>query len=247
MYPTLLFENQPDELQELRLKIIKYCPCLEIAGQAETLAAAQPLFQGTKPDLVFLNPDFMSCTAVRQSVADAWSGTEIIYIAQSQKHTIEALQHRVFGYLFKPINEEGLISVVQEAVLRIREKEEQRKDKSLLEKLLNERKSDELIGIPTIEGYEFIFNHEIIRCEGLQKCTRVVTTSKKDIISSYNIGEFIKLLQPYNFFSPHKSYLINLAFIKKYKRDGTIILRDNSTVPISKRKKGEFLSLVVHL
>ncbi len=116
-----------------------------------------------------------------------------------------------------------------------------------LEQLLQEKNVDKLIGIPTLEGFDFIAVKEIIRCEGLQKCTRIVTTSKTDIISSYNIGEFRKLLEPYFFFSPHKSHLINLAFLKKYKREGTIMLRDNACIPVSKRKKSEFLELVIHL
>lgn len=115
------------------------------------------------------------------------------------------------------------------------------------EKILNERVKNALVGIPNIEGFDFVFVKEIIRCEGLQKCTRIITTSKTDIISSYNIGEFRKLLEPYHFFSPHKSHLINLAFIKKYKREGTILLQDNSSIPVSKRKKNEFLELVIHL
>ncbi len=115
------------------------------------------------------------------------------------------------------------------------------------ENLLHERSTNDLIGIPTLEGFDFLFVREIIRCEGLQKCTRIVTTDKTDIVSSYNIGEFRKLLEPYNFFSPHKSHLINLAFIKKYRREGTIILRDNSYIPVSKRRKAEFLNQVIHL
>jgi two-component system LytT family response regulator len=113
--------------------------------------------------------------------------------------------------------------------------------------MLKEHKLNELIGIPTMEGYEFIMTNEVIRCEGLQKCTRVITTTKTDIVSSYNIGVFIKLLEPYNFFSPHKSHLINLLFIKRYLREGTIVLKDNSCVPVSKRRKSEFIGRVVHI
>ena len=131
--------------------------------------------------------------------------------------------------------------------MRFREKEQRRQDKLLLEKLFSERLTNELIGIPTLVGFDFLLVNEIIRCEGLQKCTRVVTTTKTDIISSYNIGEFRKLLEPYHFFSPHKSHLINLAFVKKYKREGTIILRDNSYIPVSKRKKSEFLNQIIHI
>ena len=117
----------------------------------------------------------------------------------------------------------------------------------LLEKLLHEKKTDVLVGIPTLDGFDFFFVREIIRCEGLQKCTRIVTTTKTDIISSYNIGEFRKMLERHQFFSPHKSHLINLGFILKYKREGTIVLRDNTCIPVSKRKKSEFLDLMLHL
>ena len=122
------------------------------------------------------------------------------------------------------------------------------KDKlEYLEKVLHEKKADTIVGIPTLDGFDFLFVREIIRCEGLQKCTRIVTTSKTDIVSSYNIGEFRKMLEPFYFFSPHKSHLINLGFILRYKREGTIILRDNTCIPVSKRKKSEFLDLVLHL
>jgi two-component system LytT family response regulator len=247
MYATLLLENQRNELLSLRSKIEKYCPCLEIIGQADSLPGAQALLQGKKPDLVFMNPDFISFETLRNSVGVAVSDAEIIYVSHSGVHTLEAIGCHAIGYLIKPIQEEALIATVEEARIRVKEKEERRKDKLLLERLMNGRAEDELIGIPTLEGFDFLLVKEIIRCEGLQKCTRVVTVTKTDIISSYNIGEFKKILEPYHFFSPHKSHLVNLAFIKKYKREGTIMLRDNSSVPISKRKKSEFLEQIIHL
>lgn len=247
MYHTLLLENHHDKLLQLRSLIEKYCPCLEITGQANTLSAAQALLQDKKPDLVFMNPEFITCELIRKSLGRTGSDAEIIIVSESGQHPPIAIHHGVAGHILSPISEEALISTVEEARMRVREKEERRQDKLLLEKLLKERTANKLIGIPTIEGYEFIYCHEIIRCEGLQKCTRVVTTTKTDIISSYNIGEFRKLLEPYHFFAPHKSHLVNLSFIKTYRRDGSILLRDNSNVPISKRKKNEFLEMIVHL
>lgn len=114
-----------------------------------------------------------------------------------------------------------------------------------LEALIKDK--ERVVGIPTIDGYEFLFPNEIIRCEGLQKCTRILTSTKTDIISSYNIGEFKKLLESFHFYAPHKSHLINLAYVKKYKREGIIILRDNTQIPVSKRRKGDFLEMIHHL
>lgn len=105
-----------------------------------------------------------------------------------------------------------------------------------------------LIGIPTIEGLEFIDTDKIIRCEGLQKCTLIVTTEKTDIISSYNIGKFVDLLEENGFFHCHRSHLINLQYVKKYTREGYIFFSANSKpVPLARRKRSAFLGEMRHL
>ena len=103
------------------------------------------------------------------------------------------------------------------------------------------------IGIPTFEGYEFVSSEEIIRCEGLQKCSRIHFLGKPSLVSSYNIGEFEKLLKPYGFFSTHKSHLINLSCIRKYSRDGCLYMSDNSVVPVARRRKSAFLEQFAHI
>jgi len=112
---------------------------------------------------------------------------------------------------------------------------------------INHPPNNQIIGIPTFEGYEFSSAEDIIRCEGFQKCTKVFLKKKSTIISSYNIGEFEKLLKKFGFFSTHKSHLINLSCISKYNKDGTLTLCDNSTVPVSRRRKRIFLEQFAHI
>jgi two-component system LytT family response regulator len=52
------------------------------------------------------------------------------------------------------------------------------------------------------------------------------------------------MLEPFGFFKPHKSHLINSRFIVKYFKEGTIVLKDGSTVPLAKRKKHEFIQYI---
>lgn len=59
-----------------------------------------------------------------------------------------------------------------------------------------------MFGIPTLEGYDFIRVRDIIRCKGLERCTQIVTVERSNIVSSYNIGEFVRLLEPFGLFSP---------------------------------------------
>lgn len=105
-----------------------------------------------------------------------------------------------------------------------------------------------LVGVPTIEGVEFINTEKVIRCEGLQKCTLIVTTEKSDIISSYSIGKFSELLEEDGFFSCHRSHLINLKYVKKYTREGYIFFSaDSKPVPLARRRRSDFMDQMRHL
>lgn len=75
----------------------------------------------------------------------------------------------------------------------------------------------------------------------MNKYTMILTTDNRRIVSSYNIGEFAKLLFIYGFYAPHKSHLINLRWIKKLTIENQIILQDGSSVPLSRRRKCEFV------
>ena len=103
-----------------------------------------------------------------------------------------------------------------------------------------------LLGIPHLHGISFVKGEEIIRCEGMQRLTKVVTTDGS-IISSYNIGEFCILLKGWGFFLSHKSHLINLNFLRNYDTEGIITLRDGSSVPLARRRREAFMAQICRL
>ncbi|HMN90393.1 MAG TPA: LytTR family DNA-binding domain-containing protein [Saprospiraceae bacterium] len=116
----------------------------------------------------------------------------------------------------------------------------------LLQQLLGLLPANNVVGIPCMEGIEFLKPKEIIRCEGLQRLTKVYTETHT-IISAYNIGEFNRLLCPFGFFTSHKSHLINLRYLRAYQVGGVIVLRNGDKVPLARRRKDIFLELVRHL
>lgn len=246
MINVILIENNSDQLSLLAKKIAKCCPCLVVKAVVNSVEKAKLLLQETHFDLIIINLEALSFENLRKAFSIHEIETEIIYISNSNTYALEALQSHAAEYIIKPICDKVLIIAVEKVRQRLRIKEENKKNELLIQKILAGKKINQSIGIPTMEGFVFFSTCEIIRCEGLQKCTRIVTTTKTDIISSYNIGEFKKLLEPYGFFATHKSHLINLSFVKHYKREGSIILKDNSRVPVSKRRKSIFLKQVIH-
>lgn len=247
MIKTVLFENEPSGLQSLKKKIDRCCPSLKVSGMARTVEDAIHILKSTTPDLMFINPISPFFDLIKYVNDAEEKDLELIFVSASYDYTVHAIQLNAAGYLSHPLQHEAFMEVIAKVKERIKAKEEARKNRLLVERLLCDRKAKELVGIPTMEGYEFVKVGEIVRCEGLQKCTRVVTITQTDIVSSYNIGEFIKLLEPYRFFSPHKSHLINLSYVRRYLREGTIVLIDKTCIPVAKRRKSEFLRQVVHL
>jgi two-component system LytT family response regulator len=80
--------------------------------------------------------------------------------------------------------------------------------------------------------------------------TKITTTSETEILISKPLKHFVELLKNIPvFYKPHRSYFINLKFIKQYvKSDGGYIVMDTGkAVSISKEKKEEFLTIVQNI
>ncbi|MEM8528598.1 MAG: LytTR family DNA-binding domain-containing protein [Bacteroidota bacterium] len=222
--------------QNQLLQLIKtYCPILNLLEPVTNLSDL--IAHDDAIELIFINHANELDTSL-QNKSDLLKKAEYISCYEALNKCNTPLNtFSPCGYLSYPINEKLLILVVESA-----------RKKILLKKSIEKVKMPtNIVAIPTINELEFIAIEDIIRCEGLTNCTRIVTkSSKKDIISSYNIGEFKKLLCSHSFYSPHKSHLVNLAYISQYKREGIIHMANDSRsmIPVARSKRQEFLGLI---
>ncbi|MEN0048574.1 MAG: LytTR family transcriptional regulator DNA-binding domain-containing protein, partial [Bacteroidota bacterium] len=166
-------------------------------------------------DLIFIDVD--ENYSIYQNLLHnlAFSDSEIVVVTSSRQLAYEAARFSIAGFLLKPIDHSNLVITMNYICRRIKLKKEHQTNHRLIQKVNQKLSGEDLIGIPTIDGLDFIQIKDIVRCKGLQRCTQVVTTQKSNVVSSYNLGEFKKILEPFHFFSPHKSHLINLKYIKK--------------------------------
>ena len=63
---------------------------------------------------------------------------------------------------------------------------------------------------------------------------------------SKNLKEYEDLLHDQGFFRVHNSYLVNMNHINKFSQTdgGTLIMSNNKTIPVSRRRKALFESRV---
>lgn len=247
MIKAILADDEPKALKVLEEMLQKYCPQLEVIATANSAENAYQLITSSHPDLIFLDvamPEESGFDLLRRLPSLDF---EIIFVTGFDTYAIDAIKFCAIGYVLKPIQQQDLLEAVHKAEKRISEKSDLLRNKQLLHNLINPGNSSNRIGVPTTQGLEFIPTDQIIRCEGEQKYTRVFIESRKDLLCSYNLGEFVKLLSGYGFFSPHKSHLINMAHIKRFDKEGTVTMTDESTVPVSRRKRQDFMEQLKRL
>ena len=247
MITALIVESDKEATNILETLLSDNCPQVSICGKTNTYKDAFNKIGELNPDLVFLEVDNTQHEGLDFFIPYFPSTFEVIVTSKTEKYAIHALNCCASGYLLKPIKKNKLIKSVNYASQRIRSKNGRQLNRSTVSFHNNGNIQEEVIGIPTIEGYEFVSVKNIITCEGMQKCTRIITTEKTDIISSYNLGRFKDLLEQFGFYSPHKSHLVNLNKIRKYHKEGNILMNNGIWVPVAKRRKKDFLNRIKHI
>ncbi len=58
------------------------------------------------------------------------------------------------------------------------------------------------------------------------------------------IKEYEDILGEHGFFRIHKSHIVNIACVDSFdKKDGSLILKDQTRLPVSRRKKNDLLDI----
>lgn len=246
MIRAILADADHNAAEVLRKQVGTLCPQVSLSDMAYSAADARELAQQLTPELIFLDQGMIG-----PGDDENWNANghqhELILLSAQPAFSEPALRVDAGAYLFKPVQPEELVNAVHQAQHYLDLLRNYQENKDLLLKVVRHELPRDMIGIPTMEGIEFLKIEEIIRCEGIQGFTRIFTTQQENLLSSYNIGVFLKLLEPYEFFSPHKSHIVNLWHLRKFKIEGSIIMRDGSSVPVARRRRLEFLERIKHL
>ncbi|GAB2526812.1 hypothetical protein GCM10027085_16280 [Spirosoma aerophilum] len=116
--------------------------------------------------------------------------------------------------------------------------------KQVLKMIREERERVKKIPIPTMESVLLFATADIIRIEAMGSYTTVHFVNRKELVASRSLAEFEQVLDDHEyFFKVHKSHLVNLNYITKYRRGegGSLIMIDGSEVDVARRVKPDFL------
>lgn len=217
------------------------CPNIKVTAIYQDPRLALSELNTSSPDVVFLDIEMPHMNGFEFIKSCQTVNFEIIFVTGYDEYAIDAFKISATDYLLKPISSDNLIEAVHKAENNINDKITHDRYQILFDNMQEKSSINRKIGIPSVNGIDFVRVDEIIVCEGDQKYTNVVLDTGTKILSSYNIGEFNRILESSGFFLSHRSHLINLTKIKQYQKDGTIVLENGMTAPLARRRKEEFL------
>ncbi|WP_435262163.1 LytR/AlgR family response regulator transcription factor [Tenacibaculum sp. nBUS_03] len=215
--------------------------------QAEDLVSGVELIKKERPQIVFLDiemPEYSGMEIIDFIDKEVYD-FEIIFVTAYSEYAIKAFQMSAIDYLLKPVSPSQVKLAIEKACKKIGKGD-------LNEQLLELKRSfTELkfkkIALPFSDGIKFVSIDDIIFIEADGMYSKFFLKKLEVIMVSKPLKHFVPILEGVtNFFRSHRSFLINMNYIKEYiKKDGGYIVMDNEmVVSISNDKKQEFLSLI---
>jgi two-component system LytT family response regulator len=237
---SIIVEDEKTSRDILKNYLIKYCPNVQVLGEAENIEEALILIRNNELDLVFLDVEMPYGNAfdLLEKVGDV--NFETIFVTAYNQYAIDALNQHAAYYLLKPISIDELIKGV-DFVTQIKLKEQAIQNEVLQPKTPT---NNEKITIPTQSGFEVIDTKDILYCQADDNYTHLFLDNGSQKLVSKTLGFFEKKLNDYGFVRIHKSYLININMIQSYHKGkgGTVELKNNKSLPVASSKKTILLS-----
>ena len=236
---SIIVEDEATGREILRNYVSKYCPNVELLGEASNIEEALVLIKKHDLDLVFLDVEmpFGNAFDLLDKVGDRTF--EAVFVTAYDHYAIDALNNQASYYLMKPISIDELIKAVDH-VTAIKEKENTLQERVLTPKMKNVSGK---ITIPQQDGFEVLNTQDIFFCKADDNYTEIYLEHKKILVSK-TLKYFEEALSSYPFARVHKSFLVNVSEIVKYKKGkgGSVVLSNGKEIMVSASKKSELLS-----
>ncbi|TBX70705.1 response regulator transcription factor [Flavobacterium silvisoli] len=242
-----------DDIENIRKKnsaIIKaHCPSVSIIGEADSVDSGVRLIRQLSPDLVFLDVEMPDGTGFDLLQKLKPINFKVIFITGYEDFAIKAFRFSAIDYLLKPLDPADLIEAVKKVEESLGKEVFEMKLNNLFTNLERPKNLQKLV-LKTADKIYSVNIQDIVNCESDKNYTTFHFINAPKLIVSTNLKEYETLLTPYNFFRTHQSHLINMSYFDHFiKAEGgnTIVMKNKTVIPLSVRKKEEFLVLLDNL
>lgn len=199
-------------------------PCeyhMEIYNSGKMLL--KKIMEEKNVDVLFLDIDLTDSNGIQVArlIRKFNKKIKIVFMTNYKNYKGAAFSVRAFGYIEKPLTKEQIFNQLSD-----------------IQKYILDEKKDISIKFETVEGLVNIEIKDILYFESFNRKVKIVTNYNTYIMAQ-KISSLKKMMEQYNFKSPHSSFLVNLDYIADIK-NYVIYMINGSEIPLSQRKSREF-------
>ena len=211
---------------------------IDIIGECESVQEAVIVAKTCKPELVFLDINLSDGTAFDFLDQLESIDFKIIFITAYEEYALQALKIGAVDYLLKPVDVDELKAALQKVEKLTAA--DQKNNIAKAKQVFNNEGNHIILSFH--DSYQVINLDELIYCESDKGYTTFYCVDGKKHLVSKTLKDFEDRLLEAKFQRPHQSFMINMKFVDKYDKSGTIYLKNGTKIPVSSRKKETFLS-----
>jgi two-component system LytT family response regulator len=231
---AIIIDDEKKLAESLEIMLGKINEEITCVGIAHNAMDGIKLINSLKPQVVFLDINMPQHSGFDLLEAIGDKDFIVIFTTAHEEYAIQAIKHKAFDYLLKPIDMDELKTCVQKIKKEISSKK--KKHPHSVDKPLQ-------VQIPVKEGTLLIKQEEIIHIEANGSYSTIHMSNAEKHLVTKNLKAMEELLHPDLFFRCHNSHIIHLHKIKKVlKTDGLFLeMEDGSVIEVSRNKKDELL------
>jgi two-component system LytT family response regulator len=247
MIRTALADDEVLARQKLRL-LLRDVEDIDIVGECATAAEAIQLVNLSKPELLFLDirmPDMDGFDVVDAlSMNVNGSLPQIVFITAYDKYAVRAFEIHAIDYLLKPFTTERLMSAVQ----RVRERLASKQSDTIEPNTEQKTSPYTTRMVFKSRGRILFLPVEDIRwIEAEENYVRVCTGGESHLLREA-IGHMETRLDPETFLRVHRSFIVNLHYVKEVKNepdgDATVLMVTGERIAMSRSYRSRIHKLM---
>lgn len=244
---AIIIDDEEHNRIVLNVLLNKYCPHINVIGEAANVNDGYEKISNLHPQLIFLDIKMPNKSGFDLLKMFDSINFEVIFVSAFNEYAITAFDFNALGYILKPIDYSKLINVVDKAIFKINSNHQNNDLRHFIKTI--EEKNDLInkISIHVNDKVFLIIITDIVSVEANTNLCELVLVDSSKYHSSKNLKLFENMLENVgNFVRISKSLIININHIKSYSKGEVCILEMQNGVSheVSRRKKAEVLNKI---
>lgn len=228
---AIIVDDETDSRESIKLMVTHfYNNEIEIIDSVSSVKEAVRSINSLKPDLVFLDVEMPNENGFQlfEYFGNDYD-FEVVFITAFQEYALSAFRYAALDYMLKPIDYKQFGEAIQRFKKNDRHYSGLRIN-TYLNNLTCDHEVNKNILLPSKTGYSIVKINSILYCKADGNYSNVYTLDGKSFLLTAILKNLEERLPDSIFFRTHKSFLVNLNYVKKVDRAKNLIFLENDKV-----------------